>query len=195
MTIPKWRTSRLASKKSIFFDFSSIVSNWMTLEFMPTYFRFCLHAEMNGISFGAMTRLLYSLMSLKSKWHKWLYFITMVIQCLIFSSDEEDRICYNHCGDLLSVPFEPSKICMIPSTGRIYHPAKEKVGGFGLIADKLSILWTQEKRFLFQNEDDPPTEFIWEDKKVKLTNELQNKINIHCEGTSQWCKVMLIRLC
>ena len=74
---------------------------------------------------------------------------------------------------------------MIPSTGRIYHPAKEKVGGFGLIADKLSILWTQEKRFVFQNEDiDPPTEFIWENRNINLTNELQDKVNRHCNKAS-----------
>lgn len=32
---------------------------------------------------------------------------------------------------------------MDPETGRVYHPASDKVGGVGLVADKLSILWTK----------------------------------------------------
>ncbi len=55
---------------------------------------------------------------------------------------------FNH-GDLfLATPFSPSDISMDAETGRVYHPAADKVGGVGLIADKLSIAWTQvrEKR-------------------------------------------------
>jgi hypothetical protein len=45
---------------------------------------------------------------------------------------------------------------MVSATGRVYHPAPERVGGFGLIADKLSIQWTQvrAKRLLLQADSD-----------------------------------------
>ena len=50
---------------------------------------------------------------------------------------------YNQAERDLTVDFEPEHICMVPETGRVYHPAADKVGGRGLIADKLAILWTQ----------------------------------------------------
>ena len=41
---------------------------------------------------------------------------------------------------------------------RVYHPAGVRSGGVGLISDKLSIKWTAEKRFEFNNgEENPPT--------------------------------------
>ena len=49
---------------------------------------------------------------------------------------------YNHGSRFLTVPFEPEKICMMPASGRIYHPGPKRLGGLGLISDKLGILWT-----------------------------------------------------
>ena len=41
------------------------------------------------------------------------------------------------------------------------------------MSDKLSILWTQEQRFIFDNgEVEPPTEFLWDDKRHALDNSL-----------------------
>ena len=54
----------------------------------------------------------------------------------------EPCLSYGHAGLLLTVPFEPSKICMDPETGRVYHPGPEKTGGIGLVSDKLNIEWT-----------------------------------------------------
>ena len=66
---------------------------------------------------------------------------------------------------------------MVPETGRVYHPGPSLCGGVGLISDKLSILWTQEQRFIFgDGEDDPPTSFIWEDKEYNLDNSLLDVI-------------------
>ena len=66
---------------------------------------------------------------------------------------------------------------MVPETGRVYHPGPSLCGGVGLISDKLSILWTQEQRFIFDDgEDDPPTSFIWEDKEYNLDNSLLDVI-------------------
>jgi len=86
---------------------------------------------------------------------------------------EQWMLQHNHAGDLLIQKFEPSEICMVPETGRVYHPGPRLCGGVGLVADRLSILWTQEKRFIFDNgEESPPTRFIWEDEEIKLENEL-----------------------
>ena len=79
----------------------------------------------------------------------------------------------NHCDRLLTATFEPQKICMVPETGRVYHPAERMPEGVGLISDKLSILWTEERRFIFEDgELNPPTHFVWNREKLTLTNEL-----------------------
>ena len=57
-------------------------------------------------------------------------------------SDEIPLLSYNNGSRFLTVDFQPEKICMMPSTGRIYHPGPEKTGGIGLLGDKLGILWT-----------------------------------------------------
>lgn len=56
--------------------------------------------------------------------------------------DEKPLLSYNHGSRLLTVDFEPEKICMMPETGRIYHPGPDKTGGLGLLSDKLGIMWT-----------------------------------------------------
>ena len=62
---------------------------------------------------------------------------------------------------------------MVAETGRVYHPAERMPHGVGLISDKLSILWTDERRFLFENgEASPPTHFVWNKETLQLTNEL-----------------------
>ena len=64
---------------------------------------------------------------------------------------------------------------MVPETGRVYHPGPSLSGGVGLIADKLSILWTQEQRFIFNDGEDesrPPSGFIWDDSEYNLDNSL-----------------------
>jgi hypothetical protein len=45
--------------------------------------------------------------------------------------------------------------------------------GVGLVSDKLSLIWTEEKRFIFEDgESNPPTHFVWNKEKLELTNEL-----------------------
>ena len=79
---------------------------------------------------------------------------------------------------------------MVPETGRVYHPGVETgmlsasvtiillsgpplCGGVGLISDKLSILWTQEQRFVFGDGDTAaPTSFVWDDCEHQLDNSL-----------------------
>lgn len=93
-------------------------------------------------------------------------------------SSGEPLLSHNQGGQLLTTEFQPSEVAMDPNTGRVYHPASEKCGSVGLIADKLSILWTQEKRFVFGNsEEQPPTQFIWDGKEITLSNKLLEKVS------------------
>lgn len=66
---------------------------------------------------------------------------------------------YAHAGDLLTFPFEPDKIYMSPTSGRVYHPAKPKYGSIGLIRSKLAIEFS--KYFEFESNDEAPTHFTW----------------------------------
>ena len=75
--------------------------------------------------------------------------------------------------ELCNQSFCPEKILMLPETGRVYHPGPSLCGGVGLIADKLSILWTQEQRFLFtRGENNPPSGFIWNNQEYTLDQSL-----------------------
>ncbi|KAJ8970663.1 hypothetical protein NQ314_001082 [Rhamnusium bicolor] len=83
---------------------------------------------------------------------------------------QETCLAYNHAGDLLSLKFQPEQIFMSPKTGRVYHPAPERVGSIGLIRSKLAIEFS--KFFLFdKGETSPPTQFIYNGKPHKLTSE------------------------
>ena len=87
-----------------------------------------------------------------------------VVYTHVFTSTEDgkvvDRLSYGRAGDLLSVKFEPDRIFMLPSNGRVYHPAPEKVGSIGLIASKLADEFF--KWFKFEDSDsESPTHFTW----------------------------------
>ena len=42
-----------------------------------------------------------------------------------------------------------------------------------IVVCRLSILWTQEKRFIFSDgEEAPPTGFLWDEEEFKLGNKL-----------------------
>lgn len=73
---------------------------------------------------------------------------------------------YAHAGDLLTFPFEPDKIFMSPTSGRVYHPTETKYGSIGLIRSKLAIEFS--KYFEFDNDDQPPTHFTWKEVRYNL---------------------------
>ncbi|XP_043502473.1 UPF0598 protein CG30010 [Polistes fuscatus] len=84
--------------------------------------------------------------------------------------EKEDWFGYSHAEKLLQVPFEPQKLLMDPNSGRVYHPAPEKVGGIGLVRSKIAI--ELSIHFCFENgEDQGPTHFQWKDKKYSIDNE------------------------
>ncbi|XP_011139478.1 UPF0598 protein CG30010 isoform X2 [Harpegnathos saltator] len=96
---------------------------------------------------------------------------TKVIQKHNTETDtEEDWFSYAHADDLLTVRFEPQKLFMNISTGRVYHPAPEKVGGIGLVRSKLAIEFSTS--FDFENgEANAPTHFKWKNKLHELDTE------------------------
>ncbi|KAK6178567.1 hypothetical protein SNE40_013328 [Patella caerulea] len=85
--------------------------------------------------------------------------------------DGIDYLSYGGAGELLTVAFQPEQVCMLPDTGRIYHPATPTIGGVGLIKSSLAI--DISKHFEFENgENNPPTHFTWQNKRFILTNEI-----------------------
>ena len=102
--------------------------------------------------------------------------VPIVFTNVLDSDSSEPKLAFNHADRYLTTAFKPERICMT-TAGRVYHPAPEKVGGIGLISDKLSIEWTAEKRFDFENgEHNPPTHFNWSLERIPLDNELIQKL-------------------
>nr|CAD7446955.1 unnamed protein product [Timema bartmani]CAD7461490.1 unnamed protein product [Timema tahoe] len=98
---------------------------------------------------------------------------THVIKTITTSGTTENRLCYGHAGDLLSVTFEPEYVHMSPETGRVYHPAPAAVGSVGLVQSKLAIEFS--KYFRFDNgEHNSPTHFTWDTTSYTLKTDWYN---------------------
>ena len=90
---------------------------------------------------------------------------------------------YGYADNELRVPFSPSNICMVPETGRVYHPAMERVGGIGLIKSAFAIKLSKNFIFDNENENSPPIKFVWQDKIFNLSNQLIPLIKIRSSLT------------
>lgn len=93
----------------------------------------------------------------------------------IINAQEGDRIVINEIGPKMAITFQPEKLCMLPRNGRVYHPASKKVGGVGIL--KTSLATEFSNHFLFENgeeDEDPPSHFVWKGCKYQLDNELWN---------------------
>ncbi|XP_013387075.1 UPF0598 protein CG30010 [Lingula anatina] len=93
-------------------------------------------------------------------------------QILETADGEPDLLSCNHTGDKLTLTFDPEKVCMLPETGRIYHPAGDRVGGVGLIKSALAIELSKYFEFSPDKEFEPPVYFTWKGHRYSLTNEL-----------------------
>jgi hypothetical protein len=80
-------------------------------------------------------------------------------------------LAYNHGPKSMSLAFQPEKMCMLPETGRLYHPAPGKVGGAGLIKSSLSI--ELSSNFVYEKDEHVPFSFKFQDSVIQLTQELQ----------------------
>jgi len=56
----------------------------------------------------------------------------------LIASKPHDNLAYNHCGNRLVFPFQPSKLYM-GCNGRIYHPGPPRLHSVGLVSSKLAI--------------------------------------------------------
>ena len=69
--------------------------------------------------------------------------VPVVFATIIEDADGGSRspglLTYSGIGETLTFPFQPEKVCMLPESGRIYHPGPEKVGGVALIKSSLAI--------------------------------------------------------
>ncbi|XP_038069896.1 UPF0598 protein CG30010-like [Patiria miniata] len=86
-----------------------------------------------------------------------------------------DRLVCNF-ADSFTVQFEPEKVCMLPKSGRIYHPAPKKTGGVGLIKSSVAIEISPFFEFGEAGEYAPPTHFKWNGRRWPLTNEILNAV-------------------
>ncbi|KAM6225728.1 LOW QUALITY PROTEIN: UPF0598 protein C8orf82 homolog, partial [Spheniscus humboldti] len=73
-------------------------------------------------------------------------------------------------GERLAVPFQPESLAVSPENGRLYHPAPAKAGGVGLVRSALAFEWSP--LFEYGRGPQPPTHFIWEGRRYRLTEEL-----------------------
>ncbi|KAJ7383139.1 hypothetical protein OS493_030289 [Desmophyllum pertusum] len=95
--------------------------------------------------------------------------LPVVFSTIIEDSDDTSNspglLTYSGIGETLTFPFEPEKVCMLPESGRIYHPGPEKVGGAALIKSSLAIEMSPHFEYRKGNqENDPPTHFNWKGK-------------------------------
>lgn len=88
------------------------------------------------------------------------------------SSSASDLLSFGGAGDRLTVKFEPENLCMLPQTGRVYHPASEQYGKIGLIKSALAIELSKNFEFASGDESQPPSHFTWKDRRYELTNVL-----------------------
>jgi len=103
--------------------------------------------------------------------------LPVVFSTIIEDSDNTSKspglLTFSGIGDTLTFPFQPEKVCMLPESGRIYHPGPEKVGGAALIKSSLAIELSPcfEYRKGAQ-ENDPPTHFNWKGVCYELDNSM-----------------------
>ena len=85
--------------------------------------------------------------------------------------NNEDHLSIGHADKLLTQKFEPESIYMF-DTGRIYHPAHTKYGGYGLMKSSLAI--DLSNQFIYPNENhERPSHIMWQNKKFALNENLK----------------------
>ncbi|XP_075351522.1 UPF0598 protein C8orf82 homolog [Mycteria americana] len=95
----------------------------------------------------------------------------VVFTQLLPGSGENRLLSYCGGGERLAVPFQPESLVMLPENGRLYHPAPVKAGGVGLVRSALAFEWSPCFEY-GRGPAQPPTHFIWEGRRYRLTEEL-----------------------
>lgn len=92
-------------------------------------------------------------------------------------SDEKPALSFAHADKELLLEFEPQKIFMSPTTGRVYHPAHKQYGSVGLIRSKMAIEFSRFFEFE-QGEQAPPTHFTWQNVRLELQTDWLKEIRL-----------------
>ena len=83
-----------------------------------------------------------------------------------------EMLTYGGTGGLLTVPFQPEKLAMLPGSGRIYHCGPDLAGGVGLVKSSLAL--ELSPFFEYRSGDDPetssPVRFRWKGESHELDN-------------------------
>lgn len=83
------------------------------------------------------------------------------------------QLTFSGTGDILTFPFQPEKVCMLPESGRIYHPGPQKVGGVALVKSSLAIELSPYFEYRKGNQDhDSPSHFNWKGICYELDNSM-----------------------
>ena len=83
-----------------------------------------------------------------------------------------ELLSYGGTGNLLTIPFQPGTLCMLPDSGRIYHTAPAQGGNVGLVKSSLALALSS----FFQYEEgknpetDPPVRLTWQGQLYNLDN-------------------------
>ena len=88
-------------------------------------------------------------------------------------SETNEKVWLSYCGtgDLLLYPFQPQKLFMAVSSGRIYHEGPNKLGGMGLIKSSLGI--ELSNFFVYEATDrTTPVGFKWKGSCYKLCDSM-----------------------
>lgn len=94
---------------------------------------------------------------------------------------ESELLSYGGTGDLLTVPFQPEKLSMLPGSGRIYHVGPNSAGGVGLVKSSLGLELSSffEYRHMEDPETSSPVKFKWRGKLHDLDDSVLTHLLSH----------------
>ena len=95
-----------------------------------------------------------------------------IVYTHVIDTPDGEHLTYAHAGNLLTVPFQPQGLCMLPESGRVYHPAPSLPAGVGLVKSSLAIELSQTFEFEDGGDEGMPTHFTWRGKRWELNNDV-----------------------
>ncbi|XP_048142344.1 UPF0598 protein C8orf82 homolog isoform X2 [Corvus hawaiiensis] len=110
--------------------------------------------------------------------------LPVVFTQILPGSDGNHLLSYCGGGARLAVPFQPGMLTVFPENGRLYHPAPDQAGGVGLVRSALASEWSLGFQF-GEGSERPPTHFLWEGRRYRLSGELLGILRAEKSGCGQ----------